>query len=311
MIKLSVVICTYNPKRETLKKVIQALKEQTLPQQAWELLLVDNCSARPIGDWVNLSWHSKAKIIIEKIPGLSHARIAGVKASGSPLIVFVDDDNVLDKDYLKAALNFSAIHPEVGCFGGRSLPVFSTEPPEWFQATGINLGCQDYGSYNHISNYKQQKFQVTAYPEKAPIGTGMVILKKAFLLYLEEAATNPERMKLGRRGASLSSGEDNDIILTIVKKGFEIAYVPELVVHHLIPEARYTKDYLKRMAFESNRTWVKVLEIHGINPHKKIKNWTLLPRTVKSYFANRAWSSSLAGIRFMSSYGTFKGLSEL
>src|SRR5205085_12296021 len=118
-----------------------------------------------------------------------------------------------------------------------------------------------------------------------------------------------ERMKLGRRGKSLSSGEDNDIILTIVKNRFEIAYVPQLIVHHLIPANRYSKEYLQRMAFESNRTWVKVLSIHGINPYKKIERWTVRPRKIRSYIRHRAWQSPLCSIRWKSSCGLFIGLS--
>lgn len=308
---LSVVICTYNPKLPVLKKVLDALKEQSLPRSDWELLVIDNCSTPPLSASLDLSWHPAARIIVEEKAGLSHARIAGVQNSKADLIVFADDDNVLESDYLENAFQFSANHPEVGCFGGRSLPVYETVPPHWFKDTGINLGCQDYGPELHISNFAVDGFKVRNYPEKAPIGTGMVILKKAFLSYLQDAANNPERMKLGRRGKSLSSGEDNDIILSIVKCGYEIAYVPKLVVHHFLPANRYQEDYLKRMAFESNRTWVKVLEIHGINPWKKIRPYSYAPRKVKSYLTNRAWKSPLAAIRWRSACGLFKGLSEL
>lgn len=309
--KLSVIICTYNPKKNVFLKVLDSLRRQSLPNSEWELLIIDNCSPQPLSNTTDLSWHPSAKIISENNPGLSHARIAGVRNSGTELIVFVDDDNVLAPDYLQRAYDFHREHPEVGCFGGKSLPIFETAPPAWFAASGINLGCQDYGDGLHISNYAAENFHVNTYPQKAPIGTGMVILKTAFLAYLDEAAHNPERMKLGRRGASLSSGEDNDIILTLVKKGYEIAYVPQLVVHHLIPATRYSEAYLKRMAFESNRTWMKVLQIHGINPHQKIRRWTLLPRKVKSYLAHRAWQSPLASIRWRSSCGAFQGLSEI
>lgn len=308
---LSVVICSYNPKPIILNKVLEALKYQTLDKRLWELIVVDNCSTPPLSLLIDLSWHPVAKIIVEDKPGLSHARIAGVQNSQTELIVFADDDNILAPAYLEKSYAFYQSHPKVGCFGGRSLPVYETQPPLWFKDTGINLGCQDYGTEMYISNYAAVNYHILSYPEKAPIGTGMVMQKKAFLSYLEEAALNPERMKLGRRGKSLSSGEDNDIILTIVKNGFEIAYVPELVVHHLISSNRYSESYLARMAFESNRTWVKVLEIHGINPHKKINQLTYLPRKLRSYLRYRAWLSPLSAIRWKSSCGTFKGLSEL
>jgi glycosyltransferase involved in cell wall biosynthesis len=308
---LSVVICTYNPRLDILNKVLFSLREQTLDKKNWELILVDNNSTESLSGLVDLSWHPQARIVRESKPGLSNARVCGVNNSQTNLIVFVDDDNVLDENYLQVSYNFHISNPHVGCFGGKSLPVFETPPPSWFNKAGINLGCQDYGSELHISNYAAANFTVRGYPEKAPIGTGMVIQKKAFECYLQEAANNPDRMKLGRKGKSLSSGEDNDIILTIVKNGYEIAYVPELIVHHLIPANRYSLKYLEEMAYQSNRTWVKVLEIHGINPHKKIKKWTLLPRKIKSYVVHRAWQKPLQSIRWKSSCGLFTGLSEL
>ncbi|RYZ30315.1 MAG: glycosyltransferase family 2 protein [Chitinophagaceae bacterium] len=309
--KLSVVICTYNPNTTIFEKVLEALQKQSLSRNEWELLVIDNCSKPPIDDRVDLSWHPNGRIVVEAKAGLFHARVAGVQNSRTGLIVFADDDNVLTENYLENSYQFSSLHPEVGCFGGRSLPDFETAPPEWFKDAGINLGCQDYGPQQYISNYAATNFSLRQYPEKAPIGTGMVILKKAFNSYLEEAINNPERTQLGRRGKSLSSGEDNDIILSLVKKGFELAYVPSLVVHHLIPATRYQEDYLKRMAFESNRTWVKVLEIHGINPWEKISGFSYGPRKIKSFITYQAWKSPLRAIRWKSACGLFKGLSEL
>lgn len=308
---LSVVICTYNPKLETLNKVLHSLREQNFDHKNWELIVVDNNSTESLAERMDLSWHQNARVIREPRAGLSNARVCGVNSSQADLIVFADDDNVLDENYLQISYDFHNSHPQVGCFGGKSLPVFETAPPSWFDEAGINLGCQDYGSELHVSNYAATNFTVKEYPEKAPIGTGMVILKKAFECYLNEATNNPERMKLGRKGKSLSSGEDNDIILTIVKNGYEIAYVPELVVHHLIPANRYSLKYLEEMAYQSNRTWVKVLEIHGINPHRRIQKWTLLPRKIKSYIVHRGWKKPLQSIRWKSSCGMFTGLSEL
>lgn len=309
--KLSVVICTYNPKPDVFSKVLLALEQQSFPKNQWELLVVDNCSVRPLLGTLDLSWHPFARVLEEKKPGLAHARVTGVQHSRADVIVFVDDDNLLGPDYLEKSHAFSHAHPQVGCFGGKSLPVFETTPPIWFSQTGINLGCQDHGSEQHISNFAASGFRVAAYPDKAPIGTGMVIKKEAFFQYMEEAVSNPERMRLGRRGKSLSSGEDNDIILTLVKRGYEIAYVPDLIVHHLIPSYRYTSKYLERMAFESNRTWIKVLQLHGINPHSRVQRWTLLPRKVRSYLVHRAWQSPLSFIRWKSSCGTFQGLAEI
>lgn len=308
---LTVVICTFNPNLNTLYLVLNALKGQSIPLSAWELLIIDNNSTTPLEQILDLSWHPIAKIIREEKPGLSYARVKGVTFSKSELIVFVDDDNLLDKNFLQQSYEFYKNNPQVGCFGGRSLPVFETTPPDWFKDAGIKLGCQDFGNEPYISDYSSVGFKLFSYPEKAPIGTGMVIQKKAFVTYLQEVDSDEERMKLGRKGQLLSSGEDNDIILTIIKKGYEIAYVPKLLVHHMIPLRRYSIDYLQKMAFESNKSWVKVLAIHNLCQWKRINKWTYGLRKMKSYLKNRAWQSPQSSIQWYKSCGKLKGLSEI
>ena len=38
----SVIICTHNPRSDYLRRVLDALKAQTLLREQWELLLIDN-----------------------------------------------------------------------------------------------------------------------------------------------------------------------------------------------------------------------------------------------------------------------------
>jgi len=309
--RLSVVICSHNPKKDILTKVIESLKVQTLEINDWELILIDNYSVAKIESWLNLSWHPKAEIIVEEKLGLSYARLCGVQHSTSDLIVFVDDDNMLNPNYLAGALRFHQQHPQVGCFGGKSIPQFETQPPDWFFETGISLGCRDLGDDIKISNYISTNFQINNYPKFSPIGTGMVIQKKAFFSYLEEVKNSTERLALGRRGNALTSGEDNDIVLTIIKKGYEVAYTPSLIITHFIPKARLKMSYLSKMAFEINRSWVKVLALHNINPWKKIPSWTLPIRQFRAYIKIRPWKCELNMIRYQAAYGKFKGQSEI
>jgi hypothetical protein len=71
---LSVVICTHNPHAGNLRRTLNALREQTLPFEKWELLLIDNASAEPLASSWDLSWHPHARHIAEPQLGLSAAR---------------------------------------------------------------------------------------------------------------------------------------------------------------------------------------------------------------------------------------------
>lgn len=305
----SVVICTHNPNLEYLQKVLDALKRQTLSITEWELLLIDNNSTIPLSTIIDLTWQPNSKIIIEDKLGLVHARMTGALKANGKVLFFVDDDNILAANYLEIASNFHINNPQVGAFGGKSLPIYEIPPPYWFAELGINLGCGEHGEELIVSDYKKVSYAVYDYPAYAPIGTGMVILAAAFTIYLN----NEHLLKttLGRKGSSLASGEDNDIILTIIKAGYEIAYVPKLVVHHLIPEKRLTFNYLKKMSYASNKTWVKVLHMHNINPWAKITMWGIMPRKTLSYFKFKAFKTKSNYIKWRGACGMYEALAEI
>ncbi|MDQ0640907.1 glycosyltransferase involved in cell wall biosynthesis [Pedobacter sp. W3I1] len=307
----SVVICTYNPRLDILKKVVDALSIQTISPNNWELIIVDNNSSPRLEINADFSWHPNSQIIFEPNMGLSNARIAGVKIVKTDLIIFVDDDNVLTMNYLETAIKHSLNFPQIGCFGGKSLPQYEERPQDWFFTSGINLGCQDFGECQYISNFDKTKYLISDYPLFAPIGTGMVIRKKAFMAYFEEIENSTIRLALGRKGKSLTSGEDNDIVLTTIKNGYEIGYFPDMVVTHLIPKNRFELQYLKRMAFESNRSWVKVLQIHQINPWRPISKIGLILRLIRLYLRTKPWIDEKYQLEWQSNFGKMKGLSEL
>lgn len=309
-VKVSVIICTYNPDSGIIKQVIEGLSSQTLNRCLWELIIVDNNSTKPVSQIIDICWHPLAKIITENQAGLTFARKAGFNAcTQGALIVFIDDDNVAEYDYLEQALRFNQANPQVGCFGGRSIPVFETTPPNWLAQTGINLGCQDFGSKTYVSAYVDSNFKLQHYPEKAPIGTGMVILYEAFAAYIGTLDDN--KLSLGRKGTALSSGEDNDIVITVVKSGYEIAYVPQLLIRHIIPARRYAYTYLKQMAFQSSISWMQVLAMHHINPYSRMPAWTIPIRQLKAWFMLSAWKNKVNYIKWRGACGMFKGLSEL
>jgi len=76
--RLSVAICSYNPNIHYLNQVLEALKQQSLAKDQWELVLIDNNSNRPVSEQIDLSWHPNAHICIESQQGLTNARFRSV-----------------------------------------------------------------------------------------------------------------------------------------------------------------------------------------------------------------------------------------
>jgi len=309
MIEISVVICTYNPNIDILNKVIDSLRIQTLQHETWELIIVDNNSKNNFEVGIDLSSIRNSIVLGEKKSGLTFARISGIKNAKGEIIIFVDDDNILDKDYLYNALEFARKNKTVGCFGGKSIPLYEVNPPEWFQLTGISLGCQNIGEVTIFSEYYKCNFQFKEYPNFAPIGTGMVIRKEAVKSYIEYIEAS-DGIITDRIGNSLSSGGDNEIVIFIIRAGWEIAYFPQLNITHFIPRKRLIFEYLCKMNKESYKSWVILCSKHGIGNYRKISKYTVLFRKIKAYIILGAFFSKLSYIKWKGACGVFEGLSN-
>jgi glycosyltransferase involved in cell wall biosynthesis len=308
MIKISVIICAYNPDPIIFNQVIESLKNQSLKAFFWELIIVDNNSTTPIFEWLDLSWHINSKIVVEKKQGLIYSRIRGTKEAKYDYLVSVDDDTPLFENYLENVQKIYTEFPDIGIIGGRSFPIFESPPPDYINRYQSFLAIRDLGEEKIIDQLTPGQ-SINTYPSCAPI---LIAPRKSCMLeYLDFFKTNSLSSQLGRSGESLSSGEDNDINLFIFKKGYAIGYFPELKFYHIIPSNRLTTKYLKKMAYESNRSWVKVLQLHQILPWKPISKFTYQLRCIKSYITNKAFASDENSIKWSIACGIFKGLSEL
>jgi hypothetical protein len=111
-----------------------------------------------------------------------------------------------------------------------------------------------------------------------------------------------------RQGAELTSGGDNDIVLTIMESGWEVGYFPSLVLTHLIPAARTDAAYLARLNRGIAKSWIHVLSQHDACPWTPIAPWTAPLRKFKAWFTYAAWTSPAARIRWQGACGHFEGL---
>jgi hypothetical protein len=392
--RVSVVIPTHNPRHDYLARVVDALRQQTLPREQWELLVVDNGSEQPLraagpkdqgskglkGEEssadIDLGWHANARIVREEELGLTFARLRGFAEAKGELIVMVDDDNVLAPDYLETAINIAQERPELGAFGGKCLPEFEVEPEAWLASVRSGLGLRDLGEAPQLfpeetggggqetgdrsqgagtedspkANRRQETGRVTRrvteFPDCAPIGAGMVLRRDAAAAYadrIEQRTTGPrdngtaERMlrsselrvagggsayaQIGsgvtrtvitdRRGDSLASGGDNDICLTVIEEGWQVGYLPSLQLTHLIPKGRMTLDYHRRMARDSIKSYILMLDQHGIRPWPAMAKWTLPLRVASDWWRVKPWQGAEQSINFWGNVGMYEGRAAL
>jgi glycosyltransferase involved in cell wall biosynthesis len=240
--KASVVICTHNPRPHYLTRVLEALKAQTLPTDQWELLLIDNKSKDALAEAVDLSWHPQGRHVREEELGLTPARLRGIAESRGEVIVFVDDDNVLEPNYLVEAVRIGEAYPFLGAWGGNIDVEFEVKPPDWV------LRYRAHFAYRHFEVLRWSN--VVTDIDSQPYGAGMCLRAAVCNDYAKNIAGDRFRRSLDRKGTNLLAGGDLDLVITAAQRSLGWGNFPSLNMLHLIPQARTEERYMLRLREE-------------------------------------------------------------
>jgi GT2 family glycosyltransferase len=237
---ISVIICTHNPCPNYLRRCVAALETQTFPRDQWELLVVDNASSPDKAPRLDLSWHLRSRSVHEKKLGLTPARLRGIREASGDLCVFVDDDNVLDADFLSTAHRISQERPFLGSWSGQCRPEFEEPPPEWTRRYWGNLVIREFD--------KDVWSNLPRLPQSMPCGAGLCVRRNVAVHYLDLHESGKRSFQFDRNGKSLLSGGDNDLAACACDVGLGVGLIPSLKLTHLISPERLTEDYLVRLS---------------------------------------------------------------
>ena len=237
--KLSLIICTHNPRGDYLQRVLGALQDQTLPKSEWELIVVDNHSDDPLANRVDLNWHPHGRTVREDKIGLSRARLRGIMESRGEVLVFADDDNVFDPGYLAESLSIGETWPQLGTWGGSIVPEFEVPPAHRLRPHLNMLALREvtHPRWSNVWNCKDAE----------PWGAGLCVRRRCALSYCDSYEKSDLRID-GRTGKLLSAGEDSEISFVACSLGMGMGVFPSLKVVHLIPARRLQDAYLAGVA---------------------------------------------------------------
>lgn len=307
--RVSVVVSAHNPHPQRLRRTLEGLSAQTCPGTQWELVLVDNASNPSIAPAVlDVAHLANARLVREDRLGLTYGRRRGLHEARGDFCVLVDDDNVLGPDYLSEVARLFEAHPQVGAMGGKSMPDYERPPAPWVAEFSPLLALRDLGETPRISGASPPSgaAQISYPADCAPIGAGMALRRESIARWM---APEFEGMT-DRRGAELTSGGDNELVLAILEAGWKVAYFPTLVLTHVIPASRLDARYLARLNRGIQKSWMQVLARHRANPWPAIPAWTVPLRNAKAWFTARGWSWPSGYIRWQGICGHFEGRVE-
>jgi glucosyl-dolichyl phosphate glucuronosyltransferase len=236
----SIIVCTWN-RAQLLGICLGAiLAEMARTTEQGELLVVDNGSTDDTPSAVaalqeRAPRHIPFSYLIERRPGLSIARNRGLKHATGNILIFVDDDAIVARGWLRSCLNAFERNPDAAAVGGEILPLSKRPIPDWLKPpiTGVYSIISLGG--DHIRPFPSPSL---------PVGANMAFRRAA--LTARQFSEN-----LGRTGSNLISHEEGEIFIAIQQRGEKILYVPAMRVEHVIDPERMTPAWaIKRSYFE-------------------------------------------------------------
>lgn len=244
---ISVIICTYNPHPEFLIETVESIENQLYKD--FELIIVDNNSTIPLSSLPFIKENNNIKVTIETKQGLTAARWAGVRAAKYEILVFVDDDNILDSSYLLNAERIVRENPNIGMLSGRILPRFEIAPKKWFSRYEGMIAIKRYSNLDGL--YLIENNSNLHYTDIFPIGAGMIVKKTNmedyYLIHLDNVSNYIE----GRKGNELTSAEDIDYAFFCLSNNLKVGISTDLQLTHIIPEFRLSMPYLIKLSTSS------------------------------------------------------------
>ncbi len=242
----TIAICTWN-RSDLLDKTLARMRQLIVPADLrWEIVVVNNrCTDNTDEILAKHTGPLPLRRIFEDQQGQSHARNAAAHAAHGELIVWTDDDVLVDRQWLAEMVQAARAQPDLSFFGGPIEPWFEIDPPQWlvknWKAVNGAFAFRDLGTEPFEFDLK-----------RLPYGANYALRTNVQRQFLY----NP---RLGRVATGEIRGEETDVLHKLLAAGHRGAWVPSSKVEHFIPRDRLTIDYIRRF-------------YHGIGQTEFIRN---------------------------------------
>ena len=232
---ISVIVCTYN-RAHYLSDTLTHLLRQDLSYNKFEVIVINNNSTDDTENICTQFTQNNPSFpfvyLVETAQGLSYARNLGIKEAQGDVVTFIDDDAFAQPDFVKNIEVHFTTHPQTIAIGGKIIPKYEEETPPWMSKHLLPLvAALDMGE--EVKHFPIGKF---------PIGANMSFRKEVFTTFGEF------NINLGRKSNILEGSEEKDLFFRLMKSDSNIIYLPQAIVHHIIPAKRVSFSYIKDQA---------------------------------------------------------------
>jgi len=219
---VSVVIISYN-RIDKIREALTELRKQYFHD--FEVIVVDNNSHDGSPQLIEEEF-TEVKLI--KLPhniGIA-ARNRGIEISRGEFIVLMDDDAVLEKDWIENALKHFYKEPSLCILASKVLNYDSREIWGWVYEEDVNI-------------FADKQFEVFGF-----VACAAAIRKSA----LDKAGLFSEELFI--------YWDEDDLSIRIIDSGYKIWYCPDLIAYHKIPSSQNAWRNKRRAYYQSrNAIW--------------------------------------------------------
>lgn len=244
MMRISVVLCTYN-RCKSLRVALNSATVLRLPDSAdWEIIIVDNNSndqTRQVAEEFCKRYPTRFRYIFEPHQGKSYALNAGIREARGQIVAFMDDDVTVDPDWLQ---NLTCCLRDGHWAGaaGRIVPQWTCIPPHWL-SEGSRYAAGPLVAFN-------PKLEAGELHEP-PIGANMAFRREMFERH------GGFRTDLGPCPGSEIRGEDSEFGARLLRCGEHLRYEPSAVVYHPVQQNRLNRKYFLAWWFDKARSEIR------------------------------------------------------
>jgi glycosyltransferase involved in cell wall biosynthesis len=238
---LSVIIPTRD-RALLLRKALLSVRQQTLPQEASEVIVVDNGSSDSTKavcleaqSWFKTFLYSHASS-----PGLHVARHRGLKLANREILVYADDDMQAEPDWL-AAIVEAFEEADVALVGGKCIPDYESRPPEWHRELWMTVPDGTFNVYHSLADLGESAKDI---PSTYVFGCNFSVTKNALI---RAGGFHPDGMPKALR--HLRGDGETAVSEAITNLGFRTRYAPRAAIRHFVSTQRMTLDYIYERAF--------------------------------------------------------------
>lgn len=272
---LSFIICTYN-RYELLIEAVESVINQLPSDGQVELVIVNNYIKTTLNPAeFNEESYKWVTIVEEPKVGLSHARNKGLSTVRGQWCGFLDDDAVIPEGFISKALKVIQ-SADYDCFGGAIESRWRYGRPRWLSAY---FGCKPA-----LSN------------TESIISEGYLWGSNLFMKTEKLLQIGGFPLDVGMKGLRTGYGAETIVQKAFREKGYSIAYIPELIVYHVVDKHKLRMSWHLKAAyatardgkalFQSDYTlkgWLKSLKTAFSSP---AKGWLRLCTDKNYYWEN-------------------------